>query len=199
MIDFHIASIIGTPINIVNRKTESVLYQNSDMGTLGQRLKACRKESGLKQAEVCSRIGIGQGTLSELENDKYPTSSFVPHFAALYGVEALWLAEGRDPKSRGQNYRSSTDLPIPTPIAPPVQDPAIADLASLSAEDEAMWRLRLKEAAERSRAAQAKEAADQAEKAEMKAMMQALLNSQRPAIDESHALAPIESKANKAA
>lgn len=70
------------------------------MSTLGSRLKACRKESGLKQEAVCARVGISQGTLSELENDKYPTSSFVPHFAILYGVEAMWLAEGRGSKIR---------------------------------------------------------------------------------------------------
>lgn len=109
MIDFHMATIIGSPIQNGNRKTEPSLYQNSDMGTLGQRLKACRKESGLKQAEVCTRTGIAQGTLSELENDKYPTSSFVPHFASLYGVEALWLAEERGPKYR--TPPSATRLP----------------------------------------------------------------------------------------
>lgn len=69
------------------------------MSTLGNRLKNCRKESGYTQSEVCSRIGIKQGTLSELENDKYPTSAYVPHLAKLYGVEAMWLATGRGSKS----------------------------------------------------------------------------------------------------
>ena len=76
------------------------------MGTLGSRLAACRAESGYTQKEVCTRTGIKQGTLSELENDKYPTSSFIPHLAELYGVEALWLAEGRGRKTRGESLQS---------------------------------------------------------------------------------------------
>ena len=83
-----------------NRKTDVDLADDVAMSTLGQRLKECRKEKGLRQAEVCLRIGIKQGTLSELENDKYPTSSFVPRLAALYGVEAIWLSDGKGPKVR---------------------------------------------------------------------------------------------------
>ena len=83
-----------------NRKTDVDLADDDVMSTLGQRLKECRREKGLRQAEVCLRIGIKQGTLSELENDKYPTSSFVPRLAALYGVEAIWLSDGKGPKVR---------------------------------------------------------------------------------------------------
>lgn len=100
MSNFHIAAIIGKPIQGHNRRTDSIPYQNSNMGTLGQRLKQCRKDSGYKQAEVCARTGIKQGTLSELENDKYPTSSFVPQLAQLYGVDAMWLATGSGTKAK---------------------------------------------------------------------------------------------------
>lgn len=78
-----------------------VRMKMATMSTLGQRLKECRKGKYTQQY-VCERTGISQGTLSELENDKYPTSSFVPHLAQLYGVEALWLAEGK-----GQKHRTS--------------------------------------------------------------------------------------------
>lgn len=108
MIDFHMGDIIGNPMKKYNRRTESISPQNLGMNTLGQRLKACRKEAMLTQEVVCARTGIKQGTLSELENDKYPTSSFVPHLAALYGVEALWLAEGKEPKHRGLLLSSNT-------------------------------------------------------------------------------------------
>lgn len=111
MSDFHMKEIIGTPIYAVNRETEAVQHQNSNidesdcdaMGTLGSRLRECRAESALTQKEVCTRTGIKQGTLSELENDKYPTSSFVPHLASLYRVEALWLAEGKGVKRRSDS------------------------------------------------------------------------------------------------
>lgn len=114
MIDFHMPRIIGTPILPVNRQTDFRSYQNSDMdietpNTLGKRLKACRKDAKLTQAAVSQRVGIKQGSLSELENDKYPTSSFVPHLANLYKVEAMWLAEGRGPKRRA----NTPSLPIP--------------------------------------------------------------------------------------
>lgn len=85
------------PFGLVGQ--ENTRMASNEAGTLGQRLRSCRKENALTQHEVCSRTGIKQGTLSELENDKYPTSSYVPRLAALYGVEALWLAEGRPPKN----------------------------------------------------------------------------------------------------
>ena len=90
------------------------------MSTLGNRLRACRKGSGYTQTDVCARIGIKQGTLSELENDKYPTSSYVPHFAKLYGVEAMWLATGRGPKDiqEARTYKlSDTALRIAIAIS----------------------------------------------------------------------------------
>lgn len=102
-----------------NRKTDVYLADDDAMSTLGQRLKECRKEKGLRQAEVCLRIGIKQGTLSELENDKYPTSSFVPRLAVLYGVEAIWLSDGKGPKIRTYGLQ---DVEKSTPnVSDPIQ------------------------------------------------------------------------------
>lgn len=123
---FHIDESIGNPIWAVNRRTDLYLYQDydidlirsSDMGTLGSRLSACRAESGYTQKEVCARTGIKQGPLSELENDKYPTSSFVPHLAELYGVEALWLAEGRGKKTRSLSNLQPAPPSSPSPSPP---------------------------------------------------------------------------------
>lgn len=93
-------SIIGIPILLGNRQTDVVVRENVKMTTFGMRLKACRKESGYTQKEVCSKSGLSQGTLSELENDMYPTSSFVPHLAQIYGVEPMWLATGNGQKTK---------------------------------------------------------------------------------------------------
>lgn len=85
------------------------------MSTLGQRLKECRKESGLSQKEVCKRVGIKQGSLSELENGLYLTSTFTPRLAALYGVESIWLADGA-----GTKYRKTDNVvlvPASNPLA----------------------------------------------------------------------------------
>ena len=138
MSDLNMASIIGTPILKCNRQTDVYRHQNTDMGTFGLRLKKCRISAGLKQKEVCARTGIKQGTLSELENDKYPTSSFVPHLASLYGVEALWLAEGRGPKVRGDS--SPRDE---YPRISDDDDRVIKALASMTPERAAYWRERV--------------------------------------------------------
>lgn len=80
----------------VNRQTVVNVYQNSDM-TFGERLKQCRKDSGLSQAAVAKRVGMSQANLSDLENGKFPSSSYTPRLAKLYGVNALWLADGIGP------------------------------------------------------------------------------------------------------
>ncbi|MDR1162657.1 MAG: helix-turn-helix transcriptional regulator, partial [Candidatus Accumulibacter sp.] len=84
--------------------------KNREEGTLGNRLRACRKAKGLTQKEVEARAGVSQGTLSELENDKYPTSTFVPQLAELYGVEALWLATGEGRKVRDDTVEGAPTL-----------------------------------------------------------------------------------------
>jgi transcriptional regulator with XRE-family HTH domain len=112
-ISVFMLSIIGKPNLNVNRQTELFAVQNAAMGnTLGQRIKKCRKECGLTQKQVQSRTGISQGNLSELENDEYPTSSFVPQLAQLFGVNALWLATGEGLKHPRQDELSDLALSI---------------------------------------------------------------------------------------
>ncbi|MFC6143937.1 S24 family peptidase [Paraburkholderia silvatlantica] len=73
-------------------------YQNADMATIirtfGDRLRWARKEKKLSQSVVHQRIGIPQSLLSELENDKYESSTWTPALARLYTVNAGWLADG---------------------------------------------------------------------------------------------------------
>lgn len=75
------------------------------MKTLGERLKECRKEKAIEkdvktisQKTVAKAVGMSQVNLSELENDLYPTSSFIPALADYYGVRALWLSDGKGRK-----------------------------------------------------------------------------------------------------
>lgn len=80
------------------------MYQNSDMpnpSEFGKRLRESRKENKLTQAAVAKRVGISQGTLSELEGGHHASSASTPALAHLYGVNALWLAEGRGPHRPG--------------------------------------------------------------------------------------------------
>ena len=60
----------------------------------GRRLFEARKKAKLTQQQVREKIGISQGTLSELETDAHG-SSYTPALAELYGVSALYLAEGK--------------------------------------------------------------------------------------------------------
>lgn len=44
------------------------------MSTIGQRIRTIRKTNNLNQIKFANLIGISQGTLSELEQDKYRPS-----------------------------------------------------------------------------------------------------------------------------
>lgn len=66
---------------------------------MGKRLKDCRKNKGVSQKIVAKAVGMSQTNLSELENDIYPTSSFIPMLANYYEVSALWLANGKGEKA----------------------------------------------------------------------------------------------------
>ncbi|OGT02138.1 MAG: hypothetical protein A2143_00640 [Gallionellales bacterium RBG_16_57_15] len=76
------------------------------MKTLGQRLKECRDDMSatlgrrVTQDEVAKRARMKQASLSDLENDLYPTSAFIPALAEYYGVRALWLADGTGRKNQ---------------------------------------------------------------------------------------------------
>ena len=71
------------------------------MLTFGQRLRAARKAAKLTQAAAAKKAGMAQPTLSELENDSYPSSTFTPRLAHAYGVSARWLADGDGPPELG--------------------------------------------------------------------------------------------------
>lgn len=68
------------------------------MASVGERIKERRTELKLKQGEVAKRAGISQATLSDLENDPRAKTREVAKIAAVLGVNALWLAEGRGEK-----------------------------------------------------------------------------------------------------
>lgn len=74
------------------------MFQNSDMTTFGDRLRAARKDAKLTQAQVAQKVAMSQSALSELEKGEYPTSSYTPRLAHLYRVQARWLADGVGPR-----------------------------------------------------------------------------------------------------
>lgn len=60
----------------------------------GQRLWEARKAAKLSQNLVCQKIGISQGTLSELENSAN-SSGHIAALAALYNADPVYLATGK--------------------------------------------------------------------------------------------------------
>lgn len=114
-----ISTNIGVPILLVNRNSDSDLNQNIGM-TIGQRIRAARKEAGMTQGELAAKVGIKQPTLSELESGDSAGSTYLPAIAAALGLNALWLQTEKGPKYPIQSitpremllitaYREATD------------------------------------------------------------------------------------------
>jgi len=62
------------------------------MKTLGEKIKSIRKLNKLNQNEFSSLIGISQGTLSELEQDKYrPSLETVMALKVKFDINVDWL------------------------------------------------------------------------------------------------------------
>ena len=60
-----------------------------------ERLKAARRHAGLTQAELASRLGINQTSISDLERGKSLSSSHTADIAYQCGVDPLWLQSGK--------------------------------------------------------------------------------------------------------
>jgi transcriptional regulator with XRE-family HTH domain len=86
--------IIGTPILKVNRNSNLVSVNNIGM-SIGQRIRAARKNAKLTQAELAAKVGMKQGSLSELETGESTGTTLVASIAAALGVSALWLETGK--------------------------------------------------------------------------------------------------------
>ena len=80
--------------------------------SIGLRIKQRRTEMKLRQAELAKRCGISQATLSELESNPTVRTREVARIAAVLGVSALWLSEGREPMIvEGTTHVVHPDIP----------------------------------------------------------------------------------------
>ncbi|MCK2097543.1 helix-turn-helix domain-containing protein [Thauera aromatica] len=95
-----------------NREVDCHEHQNSDMETFGSRVREARKKMKMSQVALASAVGMSQGNLSDIENGHVPTSTYTPSIAAVLGVNALWLAEGRGPK-----HPNGPALPEPSNVS----------------------------------------------------------------------------------
>ncbi len=63
--------------------------------SIGTRIREARKRVKMTQAQLAAKVGMAQGTLSELETGESDGTSLVASFAAALGVNALWLETGK--------------------------------------------------------------------------------------------------------
>ena len=61
---------------------------------LGDRLRTARKAAKMSQETLAKLVGVSQGLISDIENNVYPTSSYVPKMANILNIDALFLADG---------------------------------------------------------------------------------------------------------
>ncbi len=63
--------------------------------TIGTRIRECRKEIGMSQEELASRMYMDKRTISAYENDKIDIKvSVLKEIALIIGVKAAYLIEG---------------------------------------------------------------------------------------------------------
>lgn len=67
------------------------------MSTIGERIRSIRKLHKLNQTEFAITIGVSQGTLSELEQDKYkPSVDCLMAIHNHFNTDIYWLIYGSD-------------------------------------------------------------------------------------------------------
>lgn len=79
--------------------------------SIGKRLREARKEAGLSQVELGKKVGLSQGTISELENGESASTGSTASLAAVLGVNSLWLESGKGPKRATNEQVRSTSAP----------------------------------------------------------------------------------------
>lgn len=85
---------------------------NSDKTAFGRRLTESREAAGYKQDEAAKLVGMSQGTLGELESQG-KRSGYTPQLAALYGVNPVWLANGKGEKKANTSASGKTYSAVP--------------------------------------------------------------------------------------
>ncbi|BBH24056.1 hypothetical protein Back11_54010 [Paenibacillus baekrokdamisoli] len=74
------------------------------MNTIGQRLKRIRKINELNQVEFSKIIDVSQGTLSEIEQDKYYSSTeTIMALHTNFSADIHWILFGRDTSREEKN------------------------------------------------------------------------------------------------
>lgn len=82
-----------------NRYRDTDCMDTTERTPFGRRLFESREAAGFTQDQVAEKIGMSQGTLGEAETSG-KRSGYTPQLAALYKVDPVWLATGREPTKK---------------------------------------------------------------------------------------------------
>jgi phage repressor protein C with HTH and peptisase S24 domain len=93
---------------------------NTEMASIGDRVRTTREERGWSQAELARRAGTGvsQRTISNLETNRNQSSRQLVSIARALGVNPIWLESGRGPKSPETQEPSGRLLGDPIELVP---------------------------------------------------------------------------------
>ena len=90
-------------------KSNGPTYYDCDMYTLADRLKWARQKANLSQEDLGKKAGVSQSTIGNLEAGTRNSARRLPQIAAVLGVNALWLAEGRGEPAANSRARATYD------------------------------------------------------------------------------------------
>jgi DNA-binding XRE family transcriptional regulator len=95
MYDACKAAMASDPNSILPAEVAALLLRGERLAT------AIRKWRGLTQQEVAAKLGMAQGTLSDIENGRHRTAINTVHaLAKIYDAPAEWLADAIGPGER---------------------------------------------------------------------------------------------------
>lgn len=66
----------------------------NELNTVGKRLKYARKKLKLSQIDLSNKTGCGQSTISDIESDSKPNTSYLIKIARALNVSVDWLETG---------------------------------------------------------------------------------------------------------
>lgn len=84
------------------------------MDTLAKRLAETREAAGLSQTQLAKLAGVKQSVVGMLETGARKKSAYIPLFAKILKVSALWLAEGKGDKYDISNLPAGSKIYVLT-------------------------------------------------------------------------------------
>lgn len=101
------------PIVYIGKLIGMTKRAERERSAFGKRMLMAREHAKLTQMEVRKRLGISQGTLSDLEGTNLSSGRTV-EFARLYGCSADWLTTGKgDPEWDGPKSQEHVQTSMP--------------------------------------------------------------------------------------